>query len=331
MTDLLRCLRDGSLGKPLGVTTIQRLHATLRSALNDAVRAELIEINPAINAAVPKSIRPKVHPWEPDELGQFLDHVSSDRFAPIFELISMAGLRRGEAVGLRWQDVDLVKGFLVVRQQVVQLTGHDYACPQCGATHRGIDFCAPKTASGEARRVDLGEVAVGSLLAHRLHQDEERRASNSAYRDHGLVFTQPNGDPIHPERVTKRFIELVKSSGLRPVRLHDLRHGRASLLLASGADIALVSKILGHSSITLTADTYSHLLAGVGRKAAAAADALIVRKPRDQSVTRSGADTGMPRPDDDLGGPLTCDDGCAPSGTRTPNPLIKSQLLCQLS
>ena len=120
-----------------------------------------------------------------------------------------------------------------------------------------------------------------TLLVHRLKQDEEQRRASVAYRDHGLVFAQPNGDPIHPERITKRFIELVNASGLRRVRLHDLRHGRASMLLASGTDIALVSKMLGHSSITLTADTYSHLLAGVGKKAAEAADALIVRMPRE--------------------------------------------------
>jgi site-specific recombinase XerD len=97
------------------------------------------------------------------------------------------------------------------------------------------------------------------------------------YADHDLVFAREDGNPIHPERVTKRFIQLVKSSGLRQVRLHDLRHGRASLLLASGTDIAVVSKMLGHSSITLTVDTYAHLLAGVGQKAADAADALIPR------------------------------------------------------
>jgi hypothetical protein len=172
---------------------------------------------------------------------------------------------------------------------------------------------------------------VGSLLAHRLRQDDQKREASVTYRDHGLVFAQPIGDPIHPERITKRFIELVNASGLRRVRLHDLRHGRASMLLASGTDIALVSKMLGHSSITLTADTYSHLLAGVGRKAADAADALIVRKPREQSVSNVVADTDGGPTNENVGRPLTCEDGCAPSGTRTPNPLIKSQLLCQLS
>ncbi len=179
--------------------------------------------------------------------------------------------------------------------------------------------------------MDLGEHAVGLLVAHGLTQDARRQAWGPAYSDHDLVFAREDGTPLRPERVTKRFSLLVKHVGLRPVRLHDLRHGRASLLLASGTDIAVVSKMLGHSSIALTADTYSHLLDGVGRKAADAADALIPRRPRDQSVT-------SPVPGDidgavstGLKGLLTSEDGGAPSGTRTPNPLIKSQLLCQLS
>jgi integrase len=90
----------------------------------------------------------------------------------------------------------------------------------------------------------------------------------AAYAEQSLVFAQPNGDPIHPERLTKRFGRLVKTSGLRGNRLHDLQHARASLLLASGTDISLVSKLLGHSSISVTADTYAHLLEGVGRRAA---------------------------------------------------------------
>ena len=190
---------------------------------------------------------------------------------------------------------------------------------------------APKTAGGEARRVDLGQTAVGALLTHRLVQDAEKAAWGDAYRDHGLVFAQANGDPIQPERITKRFGQLVQTSGLRKVRLHDLRHGRASLLLAAGTDIALVSKMLGHSSITLTADTYSHLLDGVGRQAAEAADALIPRSSRDQSVTGPPSETEEALPDQGREGLSTCENTGTPSGTRTPNPLIKSQLLCQLS
>jgi integrase len=107
VTHMLRALADGGLG----TTSVRRVHATLRSALSDAVRAELVLSNAAKNAVVPRHARPKVHPWQPEELRQFLDHVALDPFAPIFELIAMAGLRRGEAAGLRWADVDLVNGY----------------------------------------------------------------------------------------------------------------------------------------------------------------------------------------------------------------------------
>ena len=166
---------------------------------------------------------------------------------------------------------------------------------------------------------------------HKLAQDAAREKLSSVYRDHDLVFAQTSGDPINPERLTKRFGELVAEAGLRRVRLHDLRHGWASLLLASGSDLTVVSKTMGHSSYSFTADTYAHLLAGAGKKAAEAADALIPRKPSDQSVTSSESGTKTTPPDGAGEGVLTCGDGCAPSGTRTPNPLIKSQLLCQLS
>ncbi|WP_224748008.1 site-specific integrase [Nocardioides cavernae] len=202
-------------------------------------------------------------------------------------MIAGAGLRRGEALGLRWGDVNMESGTLVIRQQVVQLDGHTAPCLRCGGSHRGPAFTPPKTASGEARRIELGQAASGVLLAHRLHQDEVRSSWGSAYADHDLVFALDDGNPIHPERLTKRFGMLVGTSGLRHARLHDLRHARASLLLASGTDLALVSKMLRHSSVAVTADTYSHLLEGVGRKAADAANALVPRRARAHSVHSS--------------------------------------------
>ena len=324
---VLRDLAEGGLG----ITSVRRVHAILRSALSDAVRAELVVTNAAKNAVVPRQPRPKVDPWQPDELGRFLDHAGADRLGSCFELIALAGLRRGEAAGLRWDDIDLIEGFLVVRQQIVNLDAHVQQCDSCGGRHRRLAITTPKTSSGESRRVDLGQAAVAALLTHRVTQDTEKMACGDAYRDHGLVFAQVNGDPIHPERITKRFKQLVKSSGCRDIRLHDLRHGRASLLLASGTDIAAISKMMGHSSIALTADTYAHLMRGMGQRAADAADALIPRAARDHSVTIPAPSTEKAPPDEGRKGPLTCENSGTPSGTRTPNPLIKSQLLCQLS
>lgn len=199
----------------------------------------------------------------------------------------MTGLRRGEACGLRWVDVDLQRGALWVRQQVVQL-GHE------------LVVGPPKTASGEDRRVDLDEQTVGTLLAHRLAQDAERATWGAAWVETGLVFTREDGSGWHPETVTKRFIALATEAGVRPVRLHDLRHGQASLMLAAGVPLAIVSKRLGHSSITITSDTYSHLLDGVGRQAAEAAAGLVPRdrSPRlcDQSVTTRAPETTLRAP-----------------------------------
>lgn len=169
--------------------------------------------------------------------------------------------------GLRWCDVDLDAGRLVVHQQVVPV-GH--------ATHVG----PPKTVGAEARVVDLDTGTIEALRAWRARQAAERLAWGPGYTDTGLVFTREEGRGWHPEYVTKTFPRLARDAGLEPCRLHDLRHLAASLMLASGAPLPLVSKRLGHSSIAITADTYQHLLEGVGREAAERAAALIPRTVR---------------------------------------------------
>lgn len=328
--------------------TIRRVHATLRSALSTAVRRRLITFNSAKDVDLPASARPKVKPWEPTELGQFLDSIGAHRLGSMFEVIAGTGLRRGEAVGLRWDDVDLVERVIVVRQQVVQESGrkkNDQApapCPYCEAGHLGVSFGKPKTASGEDRVVDLDEVTVGALLAHQLRQQAERQAWGDAYVDHGLVFAREDGNPLRPDDVTKLFVSLVDDAGLRRIRLHDLRHGQASLMLAAGVDLAIVSKRLGHSSIAITSDTYSHLLGGVGRDAADRASALVPRsrkaepsapaaRQRDHSVTTPPTDSTREQAPETTEPPSDQvsegSEGSAPSrpcGTRTHNQWIKS-------
>lgn len=310
--------------KPMGAASVRRVHATLHSAMATAKRRRLISFNPATDVELPSATRPKVRPWEPSELGRFLDHAGSDELGPLFELAAATGLRRGEACGLRWRDVDLERGVLVVRQQIVTLSGHEEPCPVCSSVHRGIALGRPKTASGEDRAVELDSVVVGALMALRLAQDVQRAEWSDAYSDHDLVFAREDGTPLRPDHVTKRFNELAAELGLPKVRLHDLRHGWASLLLASGTDIALVSKLLGHSSISITSDTYSHLLAGVGRDAANRASALVPRASRDQSVTNSAEQTADEREIEDEVSGNPGRDGAA-SGNRTPDNLITSR------
>ncbi|WP_175401134.1 site-specific integrase [Gordonia sp. UCD-TK1] len=290
--------------KPLSAATQRRVHATLRSALTSAKRKHLVSFNAAADMELPRASRPKVKPWEAADLGTFLDHAQSDRLGSLFEAIAMTGLRRGEAVGMRWDDIDFGRSRLVVNQQIVETDGTGVQCPFCGGEHRQYRFGPVKTASGEARVVDLDSGTLGVLMAQRLTQEQERTEWGSAYNDHGLVFAREDGSPIPPGDVTERFHQLSDEAGLRRIRLHDLRHGQASLMLAAGVPIAVVSKRLGHSSISITSDTYSHLLDGVGAQAAEAAAALVPRAgrgehdsaPREHSVSvdASGNDESDP-------------------------------------
>ncbi len=263
--------------RKVGPATVRRIHATLRAALSAAVKQQRLPYNPAQHVELPEAKRPKVQPWEATDLGKFLDQIGSDRLAPLYELAAMSGLRRGELCGLRWADCDLERRVITVRQQLV-VVGHR------------ITLGPPKTASGEHRKVDLDAGTVGVLLAHQLQQHIERGTWGGAYIDQDLVFAKENGEPLHPEYVTRHFQRLARKAGLRQVRLHDLRHGSASLQLAAGIPIAVVSKRLGHSSISITSDTYSHLLDGVGSAAAEAAAALVPRSSRFASVAPAALD-----------------------------------------
>jgi integrase len=290
---LLREIAEGNAerARPIGPTTLRRVHATIRSALGSARRQGLVSTNVASNVELPRASRPKARPWSAVELGRFLDSVAADRLGVMFELIALTGLRRGEALGLTWSDVDLERAMLTVRRQLVDVGGR-------------VLVGKPKTASGEDRAVDLDGRTVGTLLAHQLRQHTERQAWGAAWQEApevpdyaghpvalpDLVFRNEDGSPVRPEAATRRFRQLASAAGVRGVRLHDLRHGQASLMLAAGVPLAVVSKRLGHSSTALTADTCSHLLSGVGRQAAEAAAALIPRSSCDPLVTAGVSD-----------------------------------------
>ena len=241
--------------------------------------------------------------WRPDHLGAFLDTSANDRLYALYHLIAYRGLRRGEAAGLAWEDVDLAGAALAVRRQRVQLGWE-------------VIEDDPKSDAGE-RTVALDAGTVTALRSYRRGQLTERLAWGPAWVDSGKVITRENGEPLHPATITDRFHELVAAADLPPVRLHDLRHGAASLMLAAGVDLKVVQETLGHSSITLTSDTYTSVYPAVAAAAADAAASLVPRAAGTDVVTslsHQGAnfrsETGS-----------RWSEG-APPGTRTPNPLI---------
>ena len=173
----------------------------------------------------------------------------------------MRGLRRGEAAGLRWSDLDLDAGTLTVTGQLQQLGGRLVAGP-------------PKSDAGR-RVIALDKTTIAALREHRLRQQAERAAARTWWAETGYVFTTRAGKPVGPDRMTRLFRKLVADAGLPPVTLHGLRHGAATLALAAGTDLKVVQDQLGHSTITLTADTYTSVLPETARTAADSTAALL--------------------------------------------------------
>ncbi|MFI7128868.1 tyrosine recombinase XerC [Nonomuraea sp. NPDC050153] len=252
--------------RQLSPATVVRIHATLQTALNAAVRARLIPLNPANGAELPHPRRP--HPviwtegrtvrwqqageqptvavWTEQQLALFLAGMTQDRLYAAWWLAALRGLRRGELAGLRWTDVDLHASELTVAQQRVHADGQVVEGP-------------PKSAAS-FRVVALDAESVRVLTRHREYQEQLCATAGSRWQNSGFVFTTAEGTPLRPDYLTGRFRQLVAASGLPPVRLHELRHGAATLALAAHTDLKVIQAMLGHASIVLTADTYVSVL-----------------------------------------------------------------------
>ena len=250
-------------GKGLSPRTVQLIHVTIHRALRDAVRWGRVETNVADLADPPKqSARPEMRVWDAGETRSFLSHVASDRLSACFLLAATTGMRRGELLGLRWKDLDLEAARLQVRQTYIVV---DYA-PR---------FSTPKTKASR-RSIALDPATVTGLRDHKKRSLEERLAWGAGYEDSGLVFTLENGAPIHPQRLSDAFEAHGRRAKLPAIRLHDLRHTYATLALSAGVHPKVVSERLGHSSIAITLDTYSHVIPSLGEEAAAQVASLIV-------------------------------------------------------
>ena len=255
---LIKGLQDSGRG----AVTIKRIHATLSSALTDAVQDGLLAENVAAGARLPKIDKSKVKVWEPGDAGSFLDAVSEHRLGALFEVAVLTGMRRGELCGLRWQDVDLPGRRLFVRVQLVQVG-------------KEIIEGTIKTDAGQDRVVALSDRAVAALISWKIQQDQDRQKWDEAYTRCERVFTYEDGRQLRPGYVSKLFELTVKKLGLPMMRLHDLRHLHASLMLASGQDLAIVSKSMGHSNSQITRDLYAHMVGDAARNAVEGAAALL--------------------------------------------------------
>ena len=255
--------------RPVSAASIARVHAVVSGALGDAV-PDLIPRSVALDAKLPKARRRKVRPPTPEQYGALLDAIDGDRcWYPLILLAGHSGLRRGELCGLRWADIDLTTGRVILGPQ------------RTAVGYRVVEREA-KTEAGDERHLWLDAGTLAELRSWHARQAAERLAWGAAYHDGGYVFTHEDGAPLHPDYVTKVVKRLMVRHGLpATAHLHELRHFRASALISAGADIAQVSKAIGHKNIAVTADLYGNLFDAAQRKLAEqAADVVPRQRPR---------------------------------------------------
>lgn len=301
-----------------GVSASRRRYArvVLRAALSTAIRWRLVSVNAAALVDPPRAVRREIRPLHPDQAKRLLKAAEGRHPLQAFVTVALScGLRVGEALGLRWADVDLEAGTLAVRQAIQRSGGDPVArrellaerarlraelrqlgverqdTPEAQRLHdalrnvrnrlaaikTSLNSVEPKSARSR-RMIALAAVTVSALKRHRRQQLKSRLAAGRNWRNAGLVFTTGIGTPFEPSNLTKAFKTLLADAGLPSIRLHDLRHTAATLLLMQGVSPRVVMETLGHSQISLTMNTYSHVLPELQRDAAEKMNAVLSAK-----------------------------------------------------
>ena len=233
--------------------------------MRDAVRWQRLAVNPVDAADPPRGQgKPRDLPaWSAEQLAGFLASVREERLFALWRLLAMTGARRGEALGLRWEDLDIEGATITIRRALVPM----------GAE---VLVSEPKTRRGR-RTIALDPLTIGALRAHAARQADERGACED-WSESGYIFTTIDGQPLDPHRVSRAFERHLREAALPRIPLHGLRHTYATLALSSGVNPRIVSGRLGHSTVALTLDIYSHVLPQADQEAADRIAALIERK-----------------------------------------------------
>ena len=229
----------------LAPQTIVHLHALIRACLKYAERSGEIGYSPINRVVAPTSPRADIRPFTIDEATKILEVSAGDRLAALWSLAFHTGLRQGELLGLRWQDVDADRATLTVLQTIQEIDGK-------------IQVGAPKSKSSR-RTVPIESAALDALKTWRTRQIEERLKAGPAWSDSGFVFTSQVGTPLSARNVARRWHQILDAAGVERRGMHAARHTVATLLMAAGKHPSLVQDLLGHSTIRLTLDTYTHV------------------------------------------------------------------------
>jgi len=259
----VQLMMNNRLAAGFSPKTISYVHQVLRTSLGLAVRWDMVSRNVANLVDKPRVERKPINPLAPDEARRFLTAIQGHRLEALFTVALALGLRQGEALGLRWEDVDFDGGTLHVRNQLQRVDGRLLLVP-------------PKT-NKSRRTLVMPSLIVGALREHEKRQVAERIWAGSKWKNSDLVFANRTGGPVQARRVIEEFHSALRDAGMRRIRFHDLRHSCATLLLVQGVSPRVVMEVLGHSEIALTMNAYSHVVPELQRDAAERMQAILER------------------------------------------------------
>jgi integrase len=244
-------LYSDKLDSGLSPATVQKIHAVLHKALVQALRWNMIPRNATDAVKAPRPAPEEMHPLSPVEARKLIEAVRGDKLEALYVLAVHTGMRQGELLALKWEDIDLIEEVIRIRHTLVRSGGR-------------ISIGEPKT-KGSRRTVHLTDAAAEALKTHLEQQLEDIERLGDLYRDGGLVFTSGVGTLINPSNLRRRsFKPLLKRAGLPQIRFHNLRHTCATLLLSRNVHPKYVQELLGHATVAITLDTYSHMIPGMG-------------------------------------------------------------------
>jgi integrase len=258
------------------------IHAVLHRSLKQALRWGLISSNPTDAVNRPRFRRKEMRTLDDTQMRSLLMVVKRTRFEALFWIALTTGLRQGELLGLRWSDLDWATRRLTVQRQLQRLDG-------------GFAFTEPKSASGK-RLVILGQQAINKLRDHINILQQERVAAADRWEENDLIFPSSIGTPWDHSNVVKHYKSFLQQAGLPNIRFHDLRHTAATMMLQQGVNPKIVQERLGHADITLTLNTYSHVLPAMQEEAAEKMDELLTPIEVSEEIKRVGEKQSLPRP-----------------------------------
>jgi len=246
----------------LSPASVRHIHAVIRRALEQAYQWQLVPRNVAKLVKPPRVPKKEAKALSPEQARAFLNAVKEDRLVAFYTVAMALGLRRGECLALKWDDIDFENETLRVRHTLHRIRGG------------GWTLAEPKSANSR-RTIALPKVIVKAFREHKKRQLEERIFQGSRWQETGFVFTSTIGTPLNGDNVFKKFRDILKKAGLPEINLHGLRHTAASLLLVQGVSPRVVMETLGHSQISFTMNTYSHVMPVLMRDAADKMDAIL--------------------------------------------------------